>query len=561
MTLKRLLLVAATAAAVMLPSAALAQEVIRDFSVDATLTSDRLLRIRETITYDFGEAEKHGIYRYIPVKYVRYGANYDYRPRVTGVTLDGGSVPYDVTNEAGLLYLKIGDPDATITGAHVYAITYETDRAVTFFSDHSELYWNVTGNEWPVPIAQSSFTVALPSGADASSTRTACFTGQTGSEESSCTVVVDDGKAVFGSTRVLLPEEGMTVVIGMPLGLIRPPTAWEVFLMFVSDNYAFFIPFVAFALMFYLWRNKGRDPKLGTVIPLYEPPERFTPAEIVCAREESTVPPAATTATIIDLARRGFLKIRYDKPGYAFLKTAKALDDASLKDDEKAILDGLFKKGAEVSITDLQVNKFYEAASEARKAVTKRILDLGLFDKNPVLVRATYVGLGCVVWFLLIFFLMTTPFGFAVAIMTGIIVIVFGWFMPRRTDKGVKILAEIKGFEWFLTVTEKDRLAFHNAPAKTPEEFMEFLPYAVALGLEKEWAKQFEGMEIPQPDWAEGQGWSHLGAIAFVSSVDSMHSQAASSGYSAPSSAGSGGSGFSGGGSGGGGGGGGGGSW
>lgn len=569
MTLKHLLVTAVMVAAVAFPCVASAEEVIRDFSVNAALTSDRMLRVTETITYDFGDAERHGIYRYIPVKYVRNGAAYNYRPRVVGVTMDNAAVRYDVTNEAGQLYLKIGDPDTTITGPHTYAITHETDRAINFFEDHSELYWNVTGNEWPVPIERSRFTLTFPSGADPASIRTACFTGPYGSEEASCTADVKDGKAVFASARTLLSEEGLTFVLGMPLGLIRPPTAWESFMMFTRDNGALRIPLIALFIMGYLWWSKGRDPKLGTVIPLYEPPDlpagrqaKLTPAELVCAREESTMPPSATTATIIDLARRGYLKIKYDDPGYTFVKTAKdAEGDASLKEDEKAILDGLFKKGPEVSIKDLQTNKFYEDASAARVSVAKRVMGLGLFDKNPVIVRGKYVGLACVCAFLLFFFLASTPFGAAAAIMTGIVIVVFGWFMPRRTDKGVKTLAEIKGFEWFLTVTEKDRLAFHNAPAKTPEKFMEFLPYAIALGVEKEWAKQFEGIDIPQPEWAEGAGWSNLGAIAFVSSLDRMHSQAASSGYSAPSSAGSGGSGFSGGGSGGGGGGGGGGSW
>jgi len=319
--------------------------------------------------------------------------------------------------------------------------------------------------------------------------------------------------------------------------------------------------------MLYLWRVKGRDPKLGTVIPLYEPPMKLPPAELVCAKEECNVPLRATTAMILDLARRGFLHIKYSgETKYTFVETAKVKemqsspDMAGVTTAERILLTGLFEKGPEVDIGDLQVNAFYEDASAARAEVGKSVMALGFFDKNPNFVRVKFVGIGCALAFILIFFIASSAFGVAAAIMTGIIVVVFGWFMPRRTDSGVKMLADIKGFEWFLTVTEKDRLEFHNAPSKTPEQFMEFLPYAVALGVEKEWAKQFEGMQIPPPDWAEGQGWSNLNAIAFASNISSLHSEA-SSGYSAPSSSGSGGSGFSGGGSGGGGGGGGGGSW
>ncbi len=132
--------------------------------------------------------------------------------------------------------------------------------------------------------------------------------------------------------------------------------------------------------------------------------------------------------------------------------------------------------------------------------------------------------------------------------------------MPRRTQDGVKLLAKIEGFKWFLSVTEKDRLAFTDAPARTPEQFQKFLPYAIALDVEKQWAKQFASLTIPPPNWAAGN-LSAFSALWLVSNLDTMHEAAKSSAYAAPSQAGSGGSGFSGGGSGGGFSGGGGGSW
>jgi uncharacterized membrane protein len=137
----------------------------------------------------------------------------------------------------------------------------------------------------------------------------------------------------------------------------------------------------------------------------------------------------------------------------------------------------------------------------------------------------------------------------------------FGWFMPRRTQEGAYVDEEVKGFKWFLSVTEKQRLAFTDAPERKPEQFHMFLSYAIAFGVEEKWAEQFAGIDIPAPDYVSGNVLMNWTAMNFVHDLNSLHQTAAASAFAAPSSAGGGGSGFSGGGSGGGGGGGGGGSW
>jgi uncharacterized membrane protein len=132
-----------------------------------------------------------------------------------------------------------------------------------------------------------------------------------------------------------------------------------------------------------------------------------------------------------------------------------------------------------------------------------------------------------------------------------------GVVMPKRTKEGVLALEEIKGFKLFLSVTETERLKFHNAPAKKPELFEKYLPYAMVLKVEKEWAKQFEGLFTEPPTWYEGN-WQTFSLISLTSNLNAFSSVASSTlTPSAPSS----GSGFSGGSSGGGFGGGGGGSW
>jgi uncharacterized membrane protein len=151
--------------------------------------------------------------------------------------------------------------------------------------------------------------------------------------------------------------------------------------------------------------------------------------------------------------------------------------------------------------------------------------------------------------------------GILSGIISGIIILVFGWLMPAVTKKGAELKENILGFKDFLSVTETDRLKFHNAPEKNPALFEKFLPHAMVLGVEKEWAKQFEGIYNQQPDWYEDSSGRMFNAIILSSMISDFSSSAMTTMASQPSSAAGGGSGFSGGGAGGGGGGGGGGSW
>ncbi|MEZ4199999.1 MAG: DUF2207 domain-containing protein [Candidatus Paceibacterota bacterium] len=128
-----------------------------------------------------------------------------------------------------------------------------------------------------------------------------------------------------------------------------------------------------------------------------------------------------------------------------------------------------------------------------------------------------------------------------------------GFAYQRRTRKGHEAAMHLKGFRGFLSVTEKERLTFHNAPQKNAEQFMEYLPYAVAFGVEKEWADVFKDIQIASPDWYEGNTTT-FSAVALSRDIGAFSSSFTAS-TSSPSGSGSSGGGFSGGGAGGGGGG------
>jgi uncharacterized membrane protein len=181
-----------------------------------------------------------------------------------------------------------------------------------------------------------------------------------------------------------------------------------------------------------------------------------------------------------------------------------------------------------------------------------------LSSRCPGVVRGIWIAVAIGVGFL--GFTFGEGLGVLSGILCGLIVLGFGWQMPSKTKEGAIVMEEAEGFKLFLSVTEKDRLDFTDAPERTPENFARFLPAAVAFGVEEKWAKQFAGIDMRPPSYYDGHmnGWS---AVQFAQLSHSLHDSSVSGMYRAPSSGGSGGSGFSGGGSGGGFGGGGGGSW
>src|SRR3989344_3903018 len=130
-------------------------EHIAEFKSEIDIQKDGSVNVSETIVYDFANLEKHGIIRKIPfIKTNKEGKRFRMNMNVISVNDEkGNNYNYKTTNlDDRELELKIGDADKTITGVHTYVITYTVSGALTYFSDHDELYWNVTGNEWTVPI-------------------------------------------------------------------------------------------------------------------------------------------------------------------------------------------------------------------------------------------------------------------------------------------------------------------------------------------------------------------------------------------------------------------------
>ncbi|HVF19990.1 MAG TPA: DUF2207 domain-containing protein, partial [Mycobacteriales bacterium] len=309
-------------------------EHIARYDVVLDVQASGTLRVTETIDYDFGPDERHGIFRNIPVRFEHDGT-YDRVYPIDDVLVSGGRgtpTDTDVSTSGGVKTLKIGDPDKTISGRHRYVIRYDVRGAINRFDDHDELYWNAVGTEWPVGITTATVSVTGPGAIG----RIACFAGPDGSSLPCDTARVDGARAVFGQGS-LPPSGGLTVVVALPPGAVaRPgPVLEERFAFeraFAATRTSLGLTAALLALLVAIvirvvWRT-GRDrrfvgqvpgllppagvPAVEEARPLftdaagpveYQPPDGMRPALMGVLLDERA-DPLDVTATIVDLAVR-----------------------------------------------------------------------------------------------------------------------------------------------------------------------------------------------------------------------------------------------------------------
>jgi uncharacterized membrane protein YgcG len=563
------------------PGAAGAQRTlsIQDFAADILVGTDGTIGVTETIQARFS-GTWNGIYRTIPVEYrTPQGFAYALRLDIESIT-DGNGAPlkYDTSKVRHYRKLKIWVPGAVDTVKTV-VVRYRVRNGLKFFEEHDELYWNVTGDEWEVPIERSRAVVRLPAGV--AGLRAYAFTGGYGSQESAARITIVGTTLTVESTRALNFREGVTVAIAWNPGVVTRPTASVKAADFLFANIILLVPVGVFGLMFWLWNRNGRDPKRQAVAVQYEPPGALTPAE-VGTLVDNNPDMRDITASVVDLAVRGFLKIKGTqedrflglgtKTDYALQLIRPATEWKMLRPHEEALLNALFSTttGAsvrpagpaavidEVTIADLK-NRFYKSLPEIRERIFSQLIDRGYYLRRPDRVKTTFyviaalAGVGGTVAGAA---LGLSAAAFVACILSAVIIGVFGHLMPARTVKGARALEGALGFEEFLDRVEGDRF---KRVVRTPEMFERFLPFAMALGVERGWARAFEGIYTSQPDWYVGNYHGAFGPRMFAASLADLSSDAGSAMSSAPRSSGgsgAGGGGFSGGGFGGGGGGG-----
>jgi hypothetical protein len=526
------------------------------FDADVQVTENGSVDVTETLRFFF-DGSFNGIYRDIPVDYrTPWGLDYDLRVTLLSVTDAGGQALRHETSTPGRdVRFKVWVPGAQ-DAARTVVLRYRVERAIRFLDDedgfpaHDELYWNVTGTRWQVPILSASARVRLPEAVVAEPDVRA-YTGPYGSRESVAAIEhAAPNDLLFEVADRLEPGEGLSIVVGWPPGAVRRPTVVDAARTLIIDNWPLATPLLVLVGMVWSFRRWGRDPDLNrSVMVQYEPPDGLRPAEIGVLTDEK-VDLRDIVATVIDLAVRGHLRIEEkEERGWLLTDTDTYFERIANPGDrltayERIILDGLFESGDRVEMDALK-NKFYKHVGTVKDSLYDDLTRRGFFRAGPDRVRKMWILLAVVTLavFLVPGFVLGKPAFLFAAPVNALIVGLFAPFMPARTRAGRREYLKLRGFEEFLGRTEESRFKDLDLPATT---FEKYLPYAMALGVSDQWARLFRDMLTESPTWYTGTT-GRFDSSLFTHRMGTMSSSLGTAMVSQPRSS-SGSSGFSGGG-------------
>lgn len=575
--MKKILIFLATIFSLILPEFVLARDVanitdwyIDDFKSEIIVNKDSSLTITEEIVADCGNLpDKHGIFRIVPTFYQRATNERVNTPvkllSITGP--EGQSMNYSTTKNSDSITWKIGDPNKTVTGKNTYIIRYQVQNAIRFADsgNFDELYWNLNGNFWEIQTDKFVADIKFPSEISKSNVNEInLYSGTFGAKDVGLANYQwkDSNTLEIRSTRTLLAKEGITLSATFPKDIITPykPSFFATYGFFIL----FLLPVITFILCFRYWSKFGRDPKLNNPeMAQYEPPEKMTPLEVGILISNGRIDNKFLSATIIDLAVRKFITIEeipkkgiFGKKDFQINKLTKPASE-TLTEAENRLYDRLFQEGDSVLISSLKM-KFYTVIPTINTAVMEKFYQEQIFDKKAQS-KMTYMFIA---GFPLLFiggWLMSLEWRLGLnLILCGIIIIIFAFLMPRRTNKGADLLWKAQGFRLFIKMTEKYRQQFNEKE----NIFEKFLPYAMIFGLVSVWIKNMKAIYGEEyftnyhPYWYTGYALASFDVNSFDSMINDLSNNMSETLASSPSSSGSGGGGFSGGGGGGGGGGG-----
>ena len=597
-------------------------ESIATYATAYDIHSDGSIDVTEEITYDFGPNERHGIERRIPTREPA-DAEHDRVYHIDNIEVSSPSgAPANLhTEDSGFQsYMRIGDPDRTITGQQTYQIRYRLEGALNVQPKLDELYWDAIGSEWGVPIERATVTVTAPAGIE----RVSCFSGSLGSTNLCAESGIDNPRQASFAQTDLEPGQPLTVVVGLAKGTVTVPPPELVDTEFGDSGFGGTVPgmsdeplarkpgvtsygvagaavvgSLALAGLGY-WR-RGRDQQYltlpyGMVPPTGQPTDQvpvgpvrrrvaiapeFRPPEGVGAGVAGTLldeeaDTLDVSATIVDLAIRRHLHIEEIEPKRFWnnrdwrLTQLSAPAGDQLIPAEAALMEALFEGGrSQVLMSELKY-KFAPHLSKIKGLLYDEVVKRGWFHKRPDRIRSVWriVGIAIILGGAVIAanaFFNSQRYDFAVmgvgAVLAGIVLRVSSSAMPARTAAGSAMLARVRGFRRYLETAEAEQLRFEEGE----DIFSRYLPYAMVFDVTERWARVFATLAVAGAATTAGDLYWYSGPHGF--STDHLgHSlsnfaDTTSNTLSATQSSSGGGSGFSGGSSGGGGGGGGGGSW
>lgn len=545
---------------------------IKDFQTEITVNKDSSLNITENIIADCGNLpDKHGIFRVLPLKINTDKGSYNTPIELISIT-DFNGRPYNFKIINNILNhtitWKIGSPNATVSGVNYYKIVYKVENAIRFQNPNfDELYWNLLGNFWDIETDNFSAKIYFPQEINNSNTQIDYYTGVLGSKSKDLATYFWDNNVLNFISKpnyTFMPGEGVTVSASFPKNIFTPyvPTFIEKYIN-IFGYFSFLIPILIFVFAFLKWKKYGKDPKMKKPIPPeFGIPEDITPIQMGMVLSHGIWKDKFITSAIISFAVRKIIIIEQTEKKILFFnnkdvvlrKVQENYDLSKVTDTEKILLEGLFDEDDGVALSSLRYKFNKELLAIKKSALDDSVSNGWLAPKSNAYMWGFIIA-GITLVFLSIFSIILSSLLVLNLFISAIILILFGIFMPKRTQAGVDLLFKIKGFELYMKQAEDYRQQFYEKESI----FDKFLPYAIVFGIAELWAKKMQliyGEDYftnYHPVWMAGSVSVNFDVSSFTSQLNSITSSISSSTSSSSGAGGSGGSGGGGGGGGGGG--------
>lgn len=608
----------ALVALVALPTTAHADEddwKINRYEVVADAAESGVIKVTATFDFDFADTAGHGPYMTIPVLQEIEGDPDHYRKfivsDVSASSPTGAPTSIDIETEGRVMAIRIGDENKEVEGVQTYEVTYTINGIANPGAGENgedEIFWNII-SDWDVPL--NNVTMHLNGPVDATAAK--CFAGDP-EANTACGSAEVDGKGATFTQDMIDRGDGLTIATAWPGGtfpdaepmLTERRNLGNTFsLSPVTAGLGGLIAVLGGVGFGWIARRKGRDQEYQGLTPGLTPGAsgaaaaavgprsgkapvavQFTPPKdarpgAIGTLADGVAGPEDVTATIVDLAVRGHLrieetekvddkgKVEEDEKDWRLVKLKEP--SADLASYETNLINGLFPDDEDsTQLSDLAPS-FYKARAETQTKLYEEVTSRGWYVDNPQTVRIKWYALGILIALVgigaTIALALTVGWGLVgVGIfLVGVVAIIVAGRMPARTAEGSAVLAQTQGFRQYLETAEAEQIKFEEGE----DIFSRYLPYAIVFGVAERWATVFadlaaQGRDVPEPTWYVGpyQGafFAGAGMGSFTDSLSSF-TDSANASMSAPTSGSSGGSGFSGGSVGGGVGGGGGGGW
>ncbi len=502
----RAILAAAFLAAAVLMVSAPAHALAKDWRIDnmdveLDVGDKGDVRVEETVTFYF-EGPFSFVGRVIPT------GNLDGIEQVqvfqNGAAVPRGSGPgtYDTFYEGSNLVIQVNF--ALQDTAATWIFRYVAKGGIHFFDEGDELRWYVFDAETPVPIGHATATVRLPSAVPMDQLSAAVDTGVAVSSE----VASPEPGVLFYEVSDFPAYTRFWLVAGFPKNVVRFTWTARRIAAFILPKVGFVLPILTFLLMLLVWSRRGRDDPAAVYAKyVAEPPSDLRPA-VAGALLDERVEVREVVATVVDLARRGFLEITDESEGTWIFKKSKTIFKrlrpiGELTGYEKELANGVFGDKEVVDTGDLK-NKFYQHVGPICDEVYKEVTSSGLFTHDPARARTRWTVLGFLVLggFVAVSVLlaMADVPGWAWllvdGVISGLIVLGFARSMPQRTSLGAQEQRKWEAFRNYL-----QDLTRYQDMATARETFERYLPYAIAFGVERDWVRRFEQLKLPAPVW------------------------------------------------------------